>query len=337
MDNIGHLLLIVVLPSAFVLDLLIGDPPSPLHPVRLIGKLISSLEKTLHRIDLRGIGGGFILLCLAIIIPVLVYSLLRNLIIPFSPVAAIILDTLLLYACIALRDMRDHIMPVVKHLKNENINNARASLSKIVGRDTAILDKNGIARATVETVAESFVDGFLAPVFWFFVIAATAHSPFSAAIAALIYRTVNTLDSMVGHHTTEYEYFGKPSAISDDILNFIPARISVLFLMISSFLLRYNTKEGIRIFFRDRLKHQSPNSAHAESFTAGALELRLGGPTIYDGEVINKPFIGGGSIYADAIHVIKAVRLSFYAGLISVVIAELFIVFSVFIFRVIKS
>lgn len=168
-------------------------------------------------------------------------------------------------------------------LKENDLIQARKALSQIVGRDTAYLNEEQIIRACVETVAESSVDGILSPLFYSF-----AGGPG----AAMAYKAVSTLDSMVGHKDERYIRFGWASARLDDVANYIPARISGVLIPIASFLCGYGLRKSLRIAFRDGRKHQSPNSGIPEAAMAGALRVQLGGPSTYQGEVIKKPFIG---------------------------------------------
>jgi len=309
-----------ILPAAFVLDLFAGDPVYALHPVRLAGRLINWLERHLRRGNLAGFLGGTILLVATNCVMAAGYILLRWIAGRIHPAAVWTLDVFALYSCIALKDLHDHARPVALALGAGNLPAARDAVARMVGRDVTVLDAPGVARAAVESVAESFPDGFLAPVFWYTVFATTGSAE-AAVLAALVYRTTNTLDSMVGHRNEKYEWFGKASARVDDVLNFIPARISIPFLWAAAVLIGWDAREGRRVAWRDRLKHESPNSAHAESFMAGALGLKLGGPTAYADGIVEKPWLGNGTDSATVEHIMAACRLIFYAGTMAVIAA----------------
>lgn len=314
---------ITVLIVAFSLDCFLGDPRYPLHPVRLIGNAAAFIKNVLFEIQLRGRFSGFLLTIVMILAVLNIYIILRSLLGILHPAVAFPLDIFFFYSSIALKDMVRHAIPIATSLQNEELENARANVQMIVGRNCSTLDKHGITRATVESVSESFVDGFFAPVFWYVTAAVLAPylgiSPTVAGVmAVLIYRTVNTLDSIIGYKSNEYRLFGSFAARLDDVLNFIPARLSILVLIPAAFICRLNTKQAVRIFFRDRKKHSSPNSAHVESFVAGALELKLGGPTEYPHGTVAKPWLGCGSTEPDPETIMTTCKLITLAGWITI-------------------
>lgn len=321
----------LILVSAFALDMVLGDPVYPLHPVRLIGRLASILKKCLFDVGMNGKLTGILVTVIMLLLPVNVYIALRVLLESLHPMATSVLDIFVLYSCIALKDMVNHARPIAASLSDNNIEQARIQIQKIVGRDSASLDAHGIARGAVESVAESFVDGFMAPVFWY-TAAAMAVSyffviePAVPVCAALVYRTSNTMDSMIGYKSEELINFGWFAARLDDVLNYLPARLSILFLFIAAFVCRLNPLPGLKITMRDRLKHSSPNSGHPESFVAGALALKLGGPAIYPDGMVEKPWIGDGTADALPGHIYQACRLSLCAGLASVIVSSIILV-----------
>jgi adenosylcobinamide-phosphate synthase len=238
---------------AVLLDLLIGDPNYPLHPVRLIGRLIAATERRLRTIKCLGIGGG-VMLVLTVCTTVLgAYTGIRLLLTTSHPAMAWTFDAYCIYSCIALHDMLRHATPIAWALKENDLELARRKLKWIVGRDVTVLDAPAVARAAVESIAESLVDGFLAPLFWMTMAALTAHAwslpvlP-SAVAATLVYRCINTLDSMVGYRNERYMFFGRAAARFDDLLNFI--------------------RRDIELFgnFLQRIKH----SAHSKRFSCQA-------------------------------------------------------------------
>ncbi len=201
------------------------------------------------------------------------------------------------YSLIALRDLLMHCRPVMDALRGKDLKNARKAIGMIVGRDVNYLDESGIVRAAIETLAENFVDGFLSPVFWYTAGCLTGVffniNPVCFGVVFLIlFKVASTLDSMVGYKTAEFREIGWAGARLDDLMNFIPARLSLIVLFPGAVLSGLHPLSGLRIFFRDRLKHESPNSAHSESFVAGASRARLGGPTRYSDGVKEKPWLG---------------------------------------------
>lgn len=199
------------------------------------------------------------------------------------PLAGFMLDVFFVWASIAPRDLARHAGAVRNRLLAKDLAGGRKAVSMIVGRDTDALDESGVVRACVESVAESTVDGALAPLFWALVL-----GPW----AAFSYRAINTLDSMFGHRTPRYNFFGRVSARMDDGVNLIPARLSGLLAPLVCLVTGLDAAGAFRIYARDRLKHESPNAGHPESAFAGALGLELGGPAVYSGERIEHPVIG---------------------------------------------
>jgi len=311
-------LLAAILASAFLLDYFLGDPVYSLHPVRGIGLLIRYIEHILRRTGMKGVCGGLVLLISVVAVAVIVYGLIRLGLTKVHGLAVMAFDVFVVYSCLALRDMVRHALPIADALNMNDISGARELVQRIVGRDASQLDRSRIARATVESVGESFVDGFFSPVFWFLVfgiMGTCLGNPLPYAVAGIVvYRCVNTLDSMVGYRNEEYEKFGRFSARSDDVLNFIPARLSLLLFVPVAFLCGMDARKGWQTAVRDRLKHASPNSAHAESFLAGVLNLRLGGPTIYSHGTIEKPWLGNGTDQAQSTHITQACRVVMGAG-----------------------
>ncbi|OGV59979.1 MAG: cobalamin biosynthesis protein CobD [Lentisphaerae bacterium RIFOXYC12_FULL_60_16] len=308
----------ILLLGAFLLDLLLGDPVYPLHPVRCIGRLITWLNRRLRRGPGDSVAGGIIFSLVVTILCLTAYGLIRFIAGKVHPGAPFVVDIFTAYSCIALRDLLRHAIPVMTALDRNDLTAARQAVANLVGRDVTRLDAAGVARATVESLAESFLDGFFAPVFWYVVAGLATGSAAGAVGAMLAYRIANTMDSMVGHHGDPYERFGKASARWDDALNFIPARLALLPLLVGAWGLRLDARNAWRIAGRDRLKHESPNSAHTESFAAGALGLRLGGPTWYPDGPVEKPWLGDGTDQADSGHIRTVSRLVLWAAILSI-------------------
>ena len=304
----------IVLLTALVADALFGDPVYRFHPVRLIGRAFSLGERAARAIGLDGIIGGAAVLASVLALgnagAVLSFLAARS----AAHEVALAVSAWVIWSCVAARDMVAHARAVARPLASSDVHAARQAVQMIVGRDAQLLDAHGVARAAIESVAESFVDGFLAPVFWFVTGAAAGSaagvSPVVAGTScALIYRIANTADSMFGYRSERYLRFGCVPARFDDVLNYLPARLSIVCLMLGAVVARCDSGAGRRTFLRDRLKHCSPNSAHAEAFFAGALGLRLGGPTAYPYGVVDKPWLGTGRAEAGAGDVASAVRL----------------------------
>lgn len=278
--------LFALLTGAFI-DLLIGDPHWLPHPVVLIGKLITLLEKLLRRIfpkTKRGenVAGGvlWLVVCaLAFLVPVALLMLCYHV----SPWLGFGMESVMCWQCIAAKSLRDESMKVKKALDSRDISASRRAVSMIVGRDTDALDEKGVARAAVETVAENTSDGIIAPLLFL----AIGGGPLG-----MLYKAVNTMDSMLGYVEPPYKNIGLVPAKADDVFNYIPARLSALIMLLAGGCAGFDLQNGWRIFRRDRYKHASPNSAQTESVMAGLLGLRLAGDAYYHGVLHKKEYIG---------------------------------------------
>lgn len=282
---------------AFLIDALIGDPQYRLHPIRIMGTGIEVCLMLLKRIGFKGRIAGVLLTLIMALAPIGVYGLVRFALLKTHILVAFIFDIFVCYSCLALKDLFNHIIPVIKALESGDLYSARKAVGMVVGRDVKSLDRSGVIRASIETMAENFVDGFLSPVFWYvagsIVGRLTGFGPvFMGMSLMIIFKTASTLDSMVGYRNEEFINIGWAGARLDDVMNFIPARISLIVLFMGAWLGRQRPVDGMRTAMRDRLKHDSPNSAHAESFVAGALNIRLGGPTRYPDGTKEKPWLG---------------------------------------------
>ncbi|MGB9813821.1 MAG: adenosylcobinamide-phosphate synthase CbiB [Thermovenabulum sp.] len=287
---------------ACLLDLILGDPYNLPHPVKMMGKIISFEESGARKVfKEKGLYfAGFLIvllnICIAFIIP---YYLLK--ICSFNFYLYHIINILLLYTTIAARCLRDEAFKIYKAL-NCSIEEARLKLSFIVGRDTKNLNDKEVIKATVETVAENTSDGVIAPLFY-----AIFGTPF-----AFVYKMVNTMDSMLGYMNQKYRYIGFFPAKTDDLFNYIPARLTG-FLMIISGIFRYDIKEAFRIMIRDRKNHKSPNCAYPEGAVAGLLGVQLGGDNFYFGELVKKPKIGDKKRELEIEDIKRAVSIMFAA------------------------
>lgn len=278
-----------ILTAGFVLDLILGDPLWMPHPVVWIGKEITFLEKRIRKFCSGSpaslIAGGALMSLLVLLtcggLSMGALALADRL----HPYLGDALRVFWCWQCLALKGLLSESGKVRKALESgdASLQSARKALSRIVGRDTASLDAAGIIRAAVETVAENFSDGVMAPMLYMTI---------GGVPLGLLYKAVNTMDSMVGYRNDRYLYFGRCSARLDDIANLLPSRISALLMIAAAPLCGLNVKGALRIFLRDRYNHTSPNSAQTEAACSGALGIRLGGPSSYFGELKEKPYIG---------------------------------------------
>lgn len=271
---------------AFLLDLLLGDPRWFPHPVVLIGRLISFLEGLFRRFALGRTAELFVGTLLAALVPTIAFSAVWGIVwfagginIWFGWFAAVFLG----YTTIAASSLYGESRKVAELVSSGDLEGARKALSYLVGRDTQDLDEKEIIRALVETVAENTSDGVIAPLFYL----AIGGPPL-----AMAYKAINTLDSMVGYKNERYFYLGRASARLDDIVNYIPARLTALLIVLAAFILRKDWKGSWAIMQRDSRNHPSPNSGYPEAAVAGAIGRRLGGLSYYGGIGSNKPFIG---------------------------------------------
>ena len=270
----------------FALDCLLGDPLGRAHPVVLMGKLISFLENQLRpRFPKTPQGERTAGTIMALTVPLVSagVGLLLLLAWRIHPWVYLILSSFLCWQCFAARCLMTEAKKVVTCLEQQGLGAGRRQVSMLVGRDTENLTEEQVVKAAVETVAENTSDGVVAPLFWMALF---------GAVGGLFYKAVNTMDSMVGYKNDRYLHFGRFAAKFDDVVNFIPARLSALAMIASAFLLRLDGQNAWRIWRRDRRKHASPNSAQPESACAGALRVQLGGSASYFGKLYEKPTIG---------------------------------------------
>ncbi len=318
--------------AGFLLDCIFGDPHELPHPVRFMGKLISLLERILlHKKNRsfvkRLLGALLVIIMLAVTggvsfgILALVYKLEKYYL--GSQVITFAFMSVMSAQCLAARDLNDSAMAVCRPLLKGDIKKAREALSMIVGRDTEFLDENAIVRAAVETVAENTNDGVLAPAFYLLI---------AGPIGGMVYKVINTMDSMLGYKNEKYGYFGSAAARLDDIAGFIPARLSALFMVMASAILHYDSANAWRIFRRDRYKHESPNSAQCESVCAGALEIMLGGDSYYNGKLVKKPCLGDAMREAAPGDIIRACRLMYMTVVLFFLTTAAFLPFVLHIF-----
>lgn len=267
----------------FLIDFFVGDPHALPHPVVGIGKLISFFEGRLRRGGKADVFRGFLTVLLVTVLSSVLPAAVLLLAWRLHPLLYFLLDSVMCWQLVAARQLARESGRVQKALAAGDIPCARRAVSYIVGRDTDVLDGDGICRAAVETVAENASDGVVAPLFWMFLF---------GAVGGFFYKAVNTMDSMLGYKNEKYLYFGRVAAKTDDAANFIPSRLCALCMICVCPLLGLDAGGAWRIFCRDRKKHASPNSAQTESVCAGALGVRLAGDAVYGGVLCKKEYIG---------------------------------------------
>ncbi|WP_051204562.1 adenosylcobinamide-phosphate synthase CbiB [Butyrivibrio sp. VCD2006] len=327
-DNIfaAHIIAFLI---GVLLDRLIGDPMNFPHPIRLIGNLISLLEKTFlgekgkegQKRDSKKEFRRGILFCLIVIVTTAaVCAIIMFVSYRLNIYFGILIESILTCYILAAKSLKDESMKVYYALKNGTLEDARFAVSMIVGRDTKTLDENGITRAAVETVAENTSDGVIAPLIYTFI---------GGPVLGFAYKAVNTMDSMVGYHNDRFEFFGKTAAKTDDVFNYIPARICAYLMIVAAFIggPDFSGRDAIKIFKRDRYNHKSPNSAQAESVCAGALGVRLAGDAYYFGKLVKKPFIGDPKREIECEDIERACRLMYIAEVLFVDLMLLIVLF----------
>ena len=306
---------LVALVMGYILDLIFGDPYWMPHPVRFIGNLISILEKVIRRFmpkTKRGeYIGGIILtvmvVSISMVIPLVIILMAKSI----NTYLALTVETFMCYQILATKSLKVESMKVYDELAKNDLPSARKAVSMIVGRDTKDLTFSGVAKAAVETVAENTSDGIIAPMIFIAI---------GGAPMGFFYKAINTMDSMVGYKNERYINFGRFAAKLDDVVNYLPARISAYEMILSSFFLRYDYKNAFKIYKRDRYNHASPNSAQTESVCAGALDIQLAGNAYYFGKLYEKPTIGDDIREINYDDIKKANRLLYCTSIISIVI-----------------
>ncbi|WP_347548474.1 adenosylcobinamide-phosphate synthase CbiB [Pseudalkalibacillus hwajinpoensis] len=299
---INHLIAMTI---AFCLDLLIGDPPKWPHPVKWIGSLIGFFEKRWNHGKYRRLKGAAMTLTILVIV-MMTTGITVYLAYSIHPIAGIIWEAILIATAIAQKSLRTAALEVYRPLRKGDMSEARLKLSYIVGRDTEHLGESEIVRGTVETVAENTSDGITAPLFWALI---------GGSTGAMMYRAINTCDSMVGYRNETYEAYGWASAKLDDLVNWIPARLTGLAMMLTR-KPEHTAKHPWHILFRDARQHPSPNSGWGEAATASLLGIQLGGTNTYKGVVSNRARMGDPTNTLSAIHIPKSISIMNRASLI---------------------
>ena len=308
---------LLALVLGFILDLIIGDPHGLYHPIRLVGNLIALLEKRMNRKKdspnqqmVMGWLMALIVITLSSGIPLLLLLLAYRI----HPVCRLILETIMCWQLLATKSLKDESMKVYRKLKKHDLQGSRHAVSMIVGRDTEVLDESGVTKAAVETVAENTSDGVIAPMLYMAI---------GGAFLGWMYKSINTMDSMVAYKNERYLYFGRIPAYLDDIANYIPARLAGVMMILASFIVRLDGAHAFAIFKRDRYNHASPNSAQTEAVMAGALNVQLAGDAWYFGELHKKKTIGDDIRPVETEDIVRAIKLLYGTAVVSLVIFTL--------------
>ena len=306
---------LLALLLGFLLDLAVGDPHWMWHPIRAIGGLITWWENILRKIFPRTktgeLAGGVVLV---VMVTGITTAVAAGILVAVQWVGwwlRLVVETMMCYQILATRALKDESMKVYDALKTGDVGAGRQAVSMIVGRDTDRLDAEGVTKAAVETVAENTSDGIIAPMLFMLM---------GGAALGFFYKAVNTMDSMVGYKNDKYLYFGRAAALFDDVLNYIPARVSAYMMILASSFCCLDGKHAIEIYKRDRYNHASPNSAHTEAVMAGALHVQLAGDAWYFGVLHEKKTIGDPDRAVVCDDIPLANRLLYMTAMISLVI-----------------
>ncbi len=286
-------------------DLLLGDPHGWPHPIVWIGQLITRLETWLRKKIKQARFAGILLLLQTLLISGVSAALLLRIADTLSGFIAWLVSLWLGWSCLALRSLHQESRVVIAELEAGNIVGARQALAMIVGRETADLDEEEILRACIETVAENTSDGVVAPIFYLVI---------GGPVLGLIFKAASTLDSMVGYKNERYREFGWASARFDDLLNWIPARLTGLLLVAAAHVMQLNGNGAMSVMLRDARKHASPNAGWPEAAAAGALGIQLGGPATYFGEKIDKPTFGNADQVVGVKHYRQMIKLLYLSA-----------------------
>ena len=301
--------------GGFVLDAVFGDPAWLPHPVVLMGKCISKLEKTLRaRFPKTQQGELLAGAVLAFCLPVGTFLLTSAVCLLAAKISSWLGLAVQMFWCgqaLAAKGLVQESRNVYNELVKPDLPAARKAVSRIVGRDTENLTAEGVTKAAVETVAENASDGVIAPLLYMLL---------GGAPLALTYKAVNTMDSMVGYKNETYLYFGRAAAKLDDMANYIPSRLAALLWAAAAALTGNDAKGAWRIWRRDRRNHASPNSAQTESACAGALGVQLAGPAYYFGEYYPKPTIGDALRPIEPQDILRADRMMYAASILALVL-----------------
>ncbi len=298
----------IIIPlTAILLDLLLGDPRWFPHPVRLLGIVALRLEIFFRALVNSQRLAGVLTISSLLMLTTIFLTTILSLSYAMHPLAGQAVAIFIFYTTLAARDLIRHSKAVYQALQKNDIPGARKKVAMIVGRDTDRLAEAGICKAAIESVAENMVDGITAPLFW---------GILTGPVGAMLYKVINTGDSMFGYKNEKYREFGWAAARLDDLVNFVPARLSALIIPLAAFFLKLNWEKSFFILKRDRKNHASPNSGHPEAAVAGALAIELGGSARYFGKTVDKPTIGEPTTPITAAHILAANHLILLASAI---------------------
>lgn len=277
----------------FLLDSLLGDPRSRFHPVALFGRMAGKTEAFCRKRFGDGVGSGAAAWC-CMVLPATLLSLVSvRFAVRWDSLAAFLLAGILLYFTVALKSLTDHAERIRQALEQDDLPGARRALAMIVSRDTENLSASDVARGTIESLGENLTDAVTSAFFWAFLGYLAGGLP-GAAAGAVFLRSINTLDACWGYKNDRYLLFGRVAARADDFVHYVPARLTLFVIAVVSFLTGGNPMKTLQTGLRDGASHPSPNSGYGMAAFAGALDLRLGGPTVYQGELENYPYWGTG-------------------------------------------
>lgn len=316
----------VALFFGILLDFILGDPHGWWHPVIGIGKIITKTEKIVRNIFPKTKKGervgGIVLAVVVILLSVAIPAVLLYAAYWIHPIVGMVLEAVMCYAMLAAKSLKTESMKVAEALEQDGVEAGRKAVSMIVGRDTERLDETGVIKAAVETVAENTSDGVIAPLIFMGIF---------GALGGFFYKSINTMDSMIGYKNEKYQYLGTAAAKLDDVVNFIPARISAMMMILSAFLCGMDGKGAFRIFKRDRYNHASPNSAQTESVMAGALGVQLAGDAWYFGVKHEKPTIGDAKRTVELLDIRRSNRLMYATTVLTALVVmgiRIFLIFT---------
>lgn len=317
-------MIILACVTGFLLDCIFGDPAWMYHPIRVIGNLISVLEKGLRKLlcsripaseqekkNRREVLAGGILWILTVSLSFLVPAVLLFAAGKVHPAVRFLLETFWCYQIFAARCLVGESKKVYQKLKEDDLPGARKAVSMIVGRDTENLTAEGVTKAAVETVAENTSDGVTAPLLFLLI---------GGAPLGFLYKAVNTMDSMLGYKNEKYLYFGRIPAKMDDVFNYIPARLTAWFMVAAAFLTGMDGENAWKIYLRDKRKHASPNSAQSEAVCAGALDVQLAGDAVYFGKVYKKDYIGDAIRKIEPEDILRAGKLMYMTTILMIIV-----------------
>lgn len=317
-------MIILACVTGFLLDCIFGDPAWMYHPIRVIGNLISVLEKGLRKLlcsripaseqkkkNEREVLAGGILWILTVSLSFLVPAVLLFAAGKVHPAVRFLLETFWCYQIFAARCLVGESKKVYQKLKEDDLPGARRAVSMIVGRDTENLTAEGVTKAAVETVAENTSDGVTAPLLFLLI---------GGAPLGFLYKAVNTMDSMLGYKNEKYLYFGRIPAKMDDVFNYIPVRLTAWFMVAAAFLTGMDGENAWKIYLRDKRKHASPNSAQSEAVCAGALDVQLAGDAVYFGKVYKKDYIGDAIRKIEPEDILRAGKLMYMTTILMMVV-----------------